>query len=107
MLVGHLPKKGNVAIEQHLDSTRNVLCNRNEPQRGLINLVVTGSSPGISDEDRERPFKPFFTAGKAGGTGLALWVSSRWSSAMGAISVDSRLVRGTRLAVWMRFEPLI
>lgn len=40
LLVGHLLKKGNIAIEQHFDSTRHVLCNRNELQQVLINLLV-------------------------------------------------------------------
>lgn len=139
VLVGHLLKKGNIAIEQHLDSTRNVLCNRNELQQVLINLMVnaiqampdggvltlaaedwdeadmpiglrlavTDSGPGISDEDRERLFKPFFTAGKPGGTGLGLWVSQSLVERYGGkISVDSAPVRGTRFAVWLRFEPL-
>ena len=139
VLVGHLLKKGNIAIEQHLDSTRNVLCNRNELQQVLINLmvnaiqampdggvltlaaedwdeadmplglrlVVTDSGPGISDEDRERLFKPFFTAGKPGGTGLGLWVSQSLVERYGGkITVDSAPARGTRFAVWLRFEPL-
>lgn len=140
VLVGHLLKKGNIAIEQHFDSTRHVLCNRNELQQVLINLmvnaiqampdggvltlaaedwdeadmplglrlVVSDSGPGISDEDRERLFKPFFTAGKPGGTGLGLWVSQSLVERYGGrISVDSQPVRGTRFAVWLRFEPLI
>ena len=139
VLVGHLLKKGNIAIEQHLDSTRNVLCNRNELQQVLINLMVnaiqampdggvltlaaedwdeadmpiglrlavTDSGPGVSDEDRERLFKPFFTAGKPGGTGLGLWVSQSLVERYGGkITVDSAPVRGTRFAVWLRFEPL-
>ena len=40
LLVGHLLKKGNVAIEQHVDSSRHVVCNRNELQQVLINLMV-------------------------------------------------------------------
>ncbi len=139
VLVSHLLKKGNIAIEQHFDSTRHVLCNRNELQQVLINLmvnaiqampdggvltlaaedwdeadmprglrlVVTDSGPGISDEDRERLFKPFFTAGKPGGTGLGLWVSQSLVERYGGrISVDSAPGRGTRFAVWLRFEPL-
>jgi signal transduction histidine kinase len=40
VLVGHLLKKGNIAIEQHVDSSRYVTCNRNELQQVLINLMV-------------------------------------------------------------------
>ncbi len=40
VLVRHLLKKGNIAIEQHADSSRRVLCNRNELQQVVINLLV-------------------------------------------------------------------
>ncbi len=139
VLVAHLLKKSNIAIEQHFDSTRHVLCNRNELQQVLINLmvnaiqampdggvltlaaedwdeadmplglrlVVADSGHGISDVDRERLFQPFFTAKKPGGTGLGLWVSQSLIERYGGrISVDSAPGRGTRFAVWLRFEPL-
>ena len=139
VLVGHLLKQGHIAIEQHLDSTRQVLCNRNELQQVLINLlvnaiqampqggvlrisaedwdesdmpvglrlVVADSGAGISPEDKVRLFKPFFTANKADGTGLGLWVSQSLVERYGGrITVDSLPGRGTRFAVWLRFEPL-
>jgi signal transduction histidine kinase len=40
VLVRHLLKTGNVAIEQHLDSTRQITCNKNELQQVVINLLV-------------------------------------------------------------------
>ena len=40
VLVGHLLKRGNIAVEQSVDSARHVLCNRNELQQVLINLMV-------------------------------------------------------------------
>lgn len=139
VLVGHLLKKGNIAIEQQVESHRHVLCNRNELQQVLINLlvnaiqampeggvlslaaedwdeadmplglrlVVADSGPGISHEDRERLFQPFFTAKKADGTGLGLWVSQSLVERYGGrISVESTPGRGTRFAVWLRCEPL-
>lgn len=139
VLVGHLLKKGNIAIEQHFDSGRHVLCNRNELQQVLINLmvnaiqampdggvltlaaedwdeadmpvglrlIVADSGPGISAADREQLFKPFFTAGKPGGTGLGLWVSQSLVERYGGrISVDAPDAGGTRFTVWLRFEPL-
>lgn len=139
VLVGHLLKQGNIAIEQHFDSSRHVLCNRNELQQVLINLlvnaiqampeggvlrliaedwdesdmpvglrlVVADSGAGISDADKARLFKPFFTANKTDGTGLGLWVSQSLIERYGGrITVDSLAGRGTRFAVWLRFEPL-
>lgn len=139
VLVGHLLKKGNIAIEQHFDCGRHVLCNRNELQQVLINLmvnaiqampdggvltlaaedwdeadmpvglrmVVADSGAGISAADREQLFKPFFTAGKPGGTGLGLWVSQSLVERYGGrISVESPATGGTRFSVWLRFEPL-
>ena len=140
VLVGHLLKKGNIAIKQHFESSRHVLCNRNELQQVLINLlvnaiqampeggvltlaaedwdeadmpvglrlVVTDSGPGISAEDRQRLFQPFFTAKKPDGTGLGLWVSQSLVERYGGrITVDSPPKGGTQFAVWLRFEPLL
>ena len=40
LLVRHLLHRSQVAIEQHLDSSRHITCNRNELQQVLINLLV-------------------------------------------------------------------
>ena len=40
VLVRHLLKTGNIAIEQHLESTRQITCNKNELQQVVINLLV-------------------------------------------------------------------
>jgi len=40
VLVRHLLKTGNIAIEQHLDSARQITCNKNELQQVVINLLV-------------------------------------------------------------------
>ncbi len=139
VLVGHLLKKGNIAIEQHVDSARQVVCNRNELQQVLINLmvnaiqampeggvlslstedwdeadmpvglrlVVTDTGPGLTPTERERLFRPFYTAHKPDGTGLGLWVSlSLVERYGGRITVDSEPGRGSRFAVWLRSEPL-
>ena len=139
VLVGHLLKRGTIAVEQHLDSVRNILCNRNELQQVLINLMVNAiqampeggtltlgaddwdeadmpvglklsvsdSGPGITAEERERLFQPFYTAKKPGGTGLGLWVSlSLVERYGGSITVDSEPGHGSRFTVWLRFEPL-
>jgi len=139
VLVGHLLKRGTIAVEQQLDSVRNVLCNRNELQQVLINLmvnaiqampdggvltlaaedwdeldmpvglrlVVADTGPGLTPGERERLFKPFYTARKPDGTGLGLWVSQSLVERYGGrITVDSEAGRGSRFSVWLRFEPL-
>jgi two-component system, NtrC family, sensor kinase len=40
VLVGHLLKRANISVEKHCESARQVLCNRNELQQVLINLMV-------------------------------------------------------------------
>lgn len=40
LLVGHLLRKGNIAIEQQIDSARRVTCNKNELQQVVINLLA-------------------------------------------------------------------
>lgn len=40
LLVRHLMTKGDIAVEQHLDSTRRIVCNKNELQQVIINLFV-------------------------------------------------------------------
>ena len=139
VLVGHLLKRGTIAVDQHLDSVRNVLCNRNELQQVLINLmvnaiqampdggvltlaaedwdesdmpvglrlVVADTGPGLTPAERERLFKPFYTARKPDGTGLGLWVSQSLVERYGGrITVDSEAGKGSRFSVWLRFEPL-
>jgi two-component system NtrC family sensor kinase len=139
VLVSHLLKRGTVAVEQQLDSVRNVLCNRNELQQVLINLmvnaiqampeggvltlaaedwdeadmpvglklVVSDTGAGLTETERERLFKPFYTAKKADGTGLGLWVSlSLVERYGGRITAESDVGCGSRFVVWLRFEPL-
>ena len=139
VLVCHLLKRGTIAVDQHLDSVRNVLCNRNELQQVLINLmvnaiqampdggvltlaaedwdesdmpvglrlVVADTGPGLTSAERERLFKPFYTARKPDGTGLGLWVSQSLVERYGGrITVDSEAGKGSRFSVWLRFEPL-
>lgn len=40
LLVRHLLTKGDIRIEQHHDSTRRIVCNKNELQQVVINLFV-------------------------------------------------------------------
>ena len=139
LLVGHLLRKGNVAIAQGIASNRLVNCNKTELQQVLINLIsnaiqampdggtlglavedwdeadmpiglrlsVTDSGPGIPAAERERLFKPFYTAHKPGGHGLGLWVSKSLVERYdGKITVHSEAGQGACFTLWLRCEPL-
>jgi signal transduction histidine kinase len=72
-----------------------------------LRLVVADTGPGLTAVERERLFKPFYTARKPDGTGLGLWVSQSLVERYGGrITVDSQIGRGSRFSVWLRFEPL-
>ena len=72
-----------------------------------LRLVVADTGPGLTPAERERLFKPFYTARKPDGTGLGLWVSQSLVERYGGrITVDSEAGRGSRFSVWLRFEPL-
>jgi signal transduction histidine kinase len=40
LLIGHLLRKGNIAIAQRIESNRQVVCNKNELQQVVINLLA-------------------------------------------------------------------
>ena len=72
-----------------------------------LRLVVADTGPGLTPAERERLFKPFYTARKPDGTGLGLWVSQSLVERYGGrITVDSEAGKGSRFNVWLRFEPL-
>lgn len=82
VLVGHLLKRGTVAVEQHLDSVRNVLCNRNELQQVLINLMVNaiqampeGGTLTLAAEDWDEADMPLGLKLIVGDTGPGLSTS--------------------------------
>ncbi len=139
VLVGHLLKRGNIRIEQQLDSARQVVCSKTELQQVLINLLVNaieampdGGSLRLSTEDWDeadmpvglrlrvadtghgiRPedighlFEPFYTARKANGTGLGLWVSQMLIERYGGkVTLDAADDSGACFSVWLRCEPL-
>lgn len=70
-----------------------------EPVEPLLCIVVSDEGEGVSGEDRERLFEPFFTRRPAG-TGLGLSVVRRLVDLYdGTIDVDSSPGEGTRVRV--------
>ncbi len=63
---------------------------------GTVHVVVEDTGPGISEDKRERLFRPFVSEG-TGGTGLGLAIARELSSALGgSIDLDSEVGRGSR-----------
>ena len=105
VLVGHLLRRGNVAVAQDVATGRGIAINRNELQQVVINLLINaiqampdggtltleahdcdGEVPGVTimvgdtgvgipPENLGRIFNPFFSTKGVGGTGLGLSVS--------------------------------
>ncbi|WP_051243214.1 ATP-binding protein [Azohydromonas australica] len=74
-----------------------------------VDIKVSDTGIGLSDEQQGHLFKPFqqadaSTARRYGGTGLGLWISRRLVQAMGGdITVDSTLGQGTTLQLCIPF----
>jgi two-component system OmpR family sensor kinase len=64
-------------------------------QNGTVHVAVEDTGPGISQERKERLFRPFVS--DSGGTGLGLAIAKELSTALGGrIELDSELGRGSR-----------
>jgi PAS domain S-box-containing protein len=67
--------------------------------RGLVELIVADTGPGIPAEDRERIFDPYFSTRKRG-TGLGLAIVNRIvAEHQGRIRVQENLPRGAKIIV--------
>jgi two-component system, NtrC family, nitrogen regulation sensor histidine kinase NtrY len=72
---------------------------REVPERRSLQLVVADTGPGISPEDRERIFEPYFSTRKRG-TGLGLAIVSRIvTEHQGRIRVLENSPRGARFII--------
>ena len=72
---------------------------RHEAERGVLRMEVADDGPGISKEDRDRLFLPYFST-KRRGTGLGLAIVNRIvSDHAGTIRVEENSPRGTRFII--------
>ena len=63
---------------------------------GVVRVAVDDTGPGISPEERDRIFRPFWTR-DGGGTGLGLAIARELAIALGGrIDVESAPGRGSR-----------
>ena len=88
--VDALPQGGDIFIETRLNT-----------EAKSIEVVFEDNGIGISSEDQNRVFVPFFTTKEPGkGTGLGLSICNNVISAHnGKISLESRIGNGTRFVV--------
>jgi signal transduction histidine kinase len=71
-----------------------------EQSNGTVRVAVDDNGPGISEEDRERIFRPFVSRDGAGGTGLGLAIARELAVALGGqIELASEEGRGSSFAL--------
>ncbi|HDU8706272.1 envelope stress sensor histidine kinase CpxA [Morganella morganii subsp. morganii] len=76
-----------------------------------ISIVVDDDGPGVSPEDREHIFRPFYRTDEArdresGGTGLGLAiVSTAMSQHNGKVTANDSPLGGLRLEIWLPLHP--
>lgn len=74
---------------------------RNEPSRNEVNIYISDTGIGISEENKKKLFEPFYTTKNAGeGTGLGLFVVYNIiQQHKGSITAESRLNEGTTFKI--------
>jgi signal transduction histidine kinase/ActR/RegA family two-component response regulator len=90
------PDENQITVEVKLAETE-----------GEVEVVVTDSGVGISEDHLPKVFEPFFTTKPAGeGTGLGLSICHRLIHAMGGrIQVTSEEGHGSRFSVFLAIAP--
>ncbi|MDR2743839.1 MAG: response regulator [Desulfovibrio sp.] len=96
------PEQGAIRLEACLRERENGVC--------TVQIAVSDTGIGISEEQKDRLFHPFMQANssissKFGGTGLGLVISRRIVEMMGGrIWIDSEIGKGTTFAFTIRIE---
>jgi signal transduction histidine kinase len=71
-----------------------------------VQFEVSDTGVGMSREELERAFEPFFSSGKGGGTGLGMTIAKSIVEAHGgSISIVSRKHRGTTVTILLPKGP--
>ena len=74
-------------------------------ENGTVRVAVDDNGPGISAEERERIFRPFWSR-DGGGTGLGLPIARELANALGGrIELESAPGRGSRFELVLPAEP--
>lgn len=72
------------------------------PEEEVVTITVRDTGPGILPEELPRIFNPFYTHGKAAGTGLGLSLCRKWIAAhQGEITCDSELGQGATFTIFL------
>ncbi|MDZ4697636.1 MAG: ATP-binding protein [Deltaproteobacteria bacterium] len=75
-------------------------------RKAAVEILIRDNGVGIPPENLDQIFEPFFTAGKASGTGLGLAMVARIvEDHQGTIEVDSRIGSGTTFTVRLPKSP--
>ena len=74
-------------------------------QNGTVAVSVSDTGPGITLEERERIFRPFWSR-DGGGTGLGLAIARELATALGGrIELETAPGRGSRFALVLPADP--
>jgi signal transduction histidine kinase len=77
-----------------------------DAQNGKVSVAVADSGPGISPEEAERIFRPFWSRDAGGGTGLGLAIANELANALGGrIELDTSVGGGSRFRLVLPSQP--